>query len=92
MTQHLRQKQALIDFEAFFVFLLARAVGQHLRSCGDQPRHALGGEKDEVFDAHELAPLVGELALECSGVAAQEGNAHLAQVLDQRVGRDLFVG
>src|SRR5207302_3232590 len=90
MAQHLTQEQALVDLMALLVLLPKRAFGTDLVARGHQAGHGIGSAKDQLFDAHEAASILGELSVERGDVAPKEGDASVTQMSLQRVGSGLL--
>jgi hypothetical protein len=88
--QHMRQKDALIDFDAVFFRLQQRAFGIDLRARRRQARHQLGGEIRQVVDAGEFGEIFGELAIDGLGVVAEEIFTRIAARGENSIGRRLL--
>ena len=67
--QHLRQENALIDFDAVLLALHQLAFGIDLLARRRQARHQLRRVIRKIIDAHEFAEIFGELAIDSFGVA-----------------------
>ena len=83
--QELVGEDALIDLDALLLRLFQLGLRIHQCLAGREARHDGSGFVDQALDAHELAPVVGQLVVERAGVPAQEGKARLAGGLLARV-------
>src|SRR5690349_21802996 len=72
VRQHVRQEQALIDLDAFLVLERQWGLGRQFLFARQKSRYELGAVEDQLLDAHEILPAVGELAVQRLGVGGQE--------------------
>src|SRR6185437_1693705 len=83
--QHLREENALVDFDAVFLALQMLGLRRHLPARRRQPGDQFGGIIDQVLDAPKSPEIAGQSAIDRLGVPLQKRFARLPAI-----GQDAF--
>ena len=90
--QHMRQENALIDFDAVLL-ALHQLRFRHRPACASAsgPGTSFDGVVSEIVDAQEVVEIFGELAIDRIGMIGQKSFARIAAVQLNDIGRQLLL-